>query len=108
MPIPTGLASIQAETWSTNARGETIVVGQPIGLAQRDEMGVAVQFPDDFRIAAAQRIERTQLAPMRERGAFARDGIEAPVNRRIGRIAETQARRGRAARIFPLERIPQF
>ena len=70
--------------------GETIIASQPIRLAQRDEMGVAVQFPDDFRIAAAQRIERMQLAPMQERGAFALDRIEAPVNRRIGRIAETQ------------------
>ena len=54
-------------------------------------MGVAVQFPDDFRIAAAQGIERMQLAPMQERGAFAGDRIEAPVNRRIGQVAETQA-----------------
>src|SRR5262245_62690815 len=53
-------------------------------------MSVAVQFPDDLRIAFALLVEWTQLAPMRERSARARDGIQMPINRRIRRGAELQ------------------
>src|SRR5215471_619447 len=53
-------------------------------------MRVAVQFPDDFWIAAVKRIERMQFAPMQERAALAGYRVKAPVNRLIRRITETQ------------------
>src|SRR4030095_4316257 len=57
-----------------------VVSGEPVGLSERDEMHVALDFPENLQIAFADRRDRVNLAPVNEGGQVAGERVEAPVN----------------------------
>src|SRR5262245_8581778 len=65
---------------------EALVTGKPVCLAERYEMRVTVQLPDNFFIARDQRVQIINPAPVSEGCSFAGRWIQMPVNR----IAEAQ------------------
>ena len=70
----------------------TLVTGQPIGLAKRDEKLMPIEFPSHFLIACNFRIEKVDLTPMNQRRPLTGDRFQAPVNR----ISETEIGKSRA------------
>src|SRR6185295_19997260 len=65
---------------------KSFIAGQPICLAERNEMRVTVQFPDNFLITRDVRVEIIDLAPVNERRAFPGCRVEMPIDL----IAKTQ------------------
>ena len=57
-----------------------IIPAQQLGLGQRYQVLVPVQFPYDFMVAHHREIEKRNLEPGIERRTFAVHGIEMPVD----------------------------
>src|SRR5262249_27257412 len=64
----------------------SLITVQPIRLAQRHEVLMPIQFPDDLLVADKLGIEIVDLAPMQKRNAFSGYRLKVPLNR----IAKTK------------------
>ena len=65
---------------------EAALAGEPVSLGKDHPVLVAVELPDDFRVADGFEIKERDLVPRPERGSSAADRIEMPVD--VGAKAE--------------------
>ena len=56
------------------------IAGQPVTPAERHEILMTIQLPDNFFVTGNLSIKVVQTAPMHERRAFARHRFKLPVN----------------------------
>ena len=64
-----------------------LLAGEPIGLAERGEVLMAIEFPDDLVVADLGRIEIRDPAPVDQRACRSAHRVEVPIDR----IAEREA-----------------